>query len=98
MSMTTGRVTSIGLDIRPSTKDKRARKYSIGFRFAAYSAYRKRVENQNNALRTSFRSATQATDSTCRGWSANKAATNELCQIEPVKRNRRSKSSREDTV
>ncbi len=42
------------------------------------------VANQNRALSTSLRSATQATDSTCRGWTANRAATRKLRQTAPV--------------
>ena len=36
------------------------------------------VSSQKKALRTSFRSATQATDSTWRGWMAKRAATIKL--------------------
>jgi hypothetical protein len=97
-SMIMGRVTSIGLDISPRMKEKRVRMYNTDFRFTTYSAYRKRVRNQKKALSTSFRSATHATDSTCIGWSANKVATSELCQSEPVKRSRRSKRSTEVAV
>ena len=35
---------------------------------------------KNSPLRTSFRSATQATDSTRRGWTANRAAAKALGQ------------------
>ena len=41
---------------------------------------------KKKALRTSFRSAIHATDSTCSGCSANKAATNALRQRAPVRR------------
>src|SRR6185369_15221520 len=65
--ITTGRVTSIGLDIRPSIKEIRESMYRAGFRLPKNSTYKIRVRNQKNALRTSFLSATQATDSTCKG-------------------------------
>jgi hypothetical protein len=42
------------------------------------------VSRKKNVLNTSFRSATQATDSTCSGWSANSAATIPLRHRAPV--------------
>ena len=41
---------------------------------------RRIVSSQKKELRTSFRSAIHATDSTWRGWRANAAATKALCQ------------------
>ena len=43
---------------------------------------------KNSPLSTSFRSATQATDSTRNGWMANTAATKALGQRSPVIRRR----------
>ena len=43
---------------------------------------------KNSPLRTSFRSATQATDSTRNGWMAKMAATKALGQRSPVIRRR----------
>ena len=48
---------------------------------------------KKNALSTSFRSATQATDSTCSGCQANNAATQALRHSAPVMRLRTRKSS-----
>ena len=48
---------------------------------------------KKNVLNTSFRSDTQATDSTCRGWRAKRAATKALRQTAPVIRRHRAKSS-----
>ena len=47
---------------------------------------------KKNVLSTSLRSATQATDSTWRGWTANRAATKALRQTAPVMRRSRKKS------
>jgi hypothetical protein len=47
---------------------------------------------KKSALRTSFRSATQATDSTRKGWIAKIAATNALRQVLAVIRRRTKKS------
>ena len=47
------------------------------------------MRNQKQALSTSLRSATQATDSTCSGCNANKNATNALRQRVPVARSRK---------
>ncbi|HAM36928.1 MAG TPA: hypothetical protein DEB40_06830 [Elusimicrobia bacterium] len=44
-------------------------------------------------LSTSFLSATQATDSTCRGWIAKRAATHALRHGAPVMRDSAAKSS-----
>jgi len=44
-------------------------------------------------LRTSLRSAIHATDSTCSGWTANRAATNALRPVAPVMRRKRMNTS-----
>src|SRR5215470_378664 len=48
---------------------------------STYLAYAMRVSKKKNVLRTSFRSAAQATDSTRSGCQANRAATLALHQI-----------------
>ncbi len=53
------------------------------------------VINQNKVLRTFLRSDIHATDSTFKGWNANMAATNALCQIAPVMRRRTKNNNRE---
>src|SRR5580658_7035759 len=50
------------------------------------------VKNQNSVLKTSLRSATHATDSTCNGCKAKSAATAALRQTAPVMRLNRLKS------
>src|SRR5258708_25529303 len=57
-----------------------------------YSAYAQTVSRKKNMLKTSFRSATHATDSTRRGCSPKKAATTKLRQIAPVARFKTRKS------
>ncbi|MGA2070268.1 MAG: hypothetical protein ABSG97_02875 [Sedimentisphaerales bacterium] len=52
------------------------------------------MRNQNSPLSTVFRSAAQATDSTCIGCKANSAAMNALGQIAPVKLVKTKKTSR----
>lgn len=42
------------------------------------------VSIQKTVLNTSLRCATKATDSTCKGCKANRAATKPLLQIDPV--------------
>src|SRR5664280_1160940 len=82
----------MGLHIKPNAKKIRARKYSFGQRlelatsFYAYRAYIKIASDQNRVLKTSFRSATQATDSTCRGCNPNRPARMALGQCAPVSR------------
>ena len=54
--------------------------FLLSFRIACV---RHSVSRKKNVLSTSLRSATQATDSTCSGWSANSAATKALGQNAP---------------
>src|SRR6267142_558215 len=86
-SKTQGKVTTMGLLMRPKAKKISAQPYqnldarwrsieagfwapagdSSGLNFSAKRAYPHNVSNQKKALKTSLRSATQATDSTCNG-------------------------------
>ena len=69
----------MGLAISPSAKRTITARYHTsenGCR--TYPTYAASVSMKNNPLRTSFRSVTQATDSTCNGWIANNAAVNAL--------------------
>src|SRR5437660_191671 len=59
-----------------------------------YFAYAHTVSRKKNALNTSLRSETQATDSTCSGCSANRAATSALRHSAPVIRLRTRNNSR----
>jgi len=60
---------------------------------SAYRAYASIVAIQKKVLNVSLRSATQATDSTCKGCHPNSAATNALRQRAPVIRRRAANSS-----
>src|SRR5215831_951807 len=64
---------------------------SIGF--STYQTYANIVNNQKSVLNTSLRSATQATDSTCRGCNANNPATKALGHVCRVARRNVRKSS-----
>ena len=64
----------------------------------AYAWYASNVRNQNVVLSTSLRSAAQATDCTCSGCHAKKAATAAALQSHPVSRYIRTRSKRELTV
>ena len=54
--------------------------------FSEYRAYAPRHNNPKNVLKTSLRSATHATDSTCSGCKANSAATTAGRHCAPVRR------------
>src|SRR6185437_4296302 len=91
-NITNGIVTNIALAIRLSAKSKSAQPYQAlefeptfpldfdgafpMFDACAYFAYASKVSRPKKVLSTSFRSESHATDSTCTGCSANKAATN----------------------
>src|ERR1019366_10293000 len=83
---TNGKLTIMGFDIRPRQKaPKETRRLP-----------RVHVHNdsiQKNVHRTSFRSDTQATDSTCSGCSAKRKAATALGQRARVARCRNAKSS-----
>jgi hypothetical protein len=88
-NITNGSVTTIGLLIRPRAKHPRDAAYALcparlegagEILTRAHAPYASKVKKQKNALSTSFRSATQATDSTWSGCQANKAATITLGQ------------------
>src|SRR5580704_2405971 len=81
---TKGSVTSIGFAIRPRTNTAAIRKYRLSRGRRRYRRYAHTVSIQNSVLRTSFRSDTQATDSTWSGCAANSAATNALGPSRPV--------------
>src|SRR5579883_255044 len=83
-----GRVTIIGFDIRP-------RRNPAYTRAVLPRTYAQRARNQKKAQRTSLRSETHATDSTCSGWSAKTNATNVLGQKAAVARNRNRKRKTE---
>src|SRR6266853_1391719 len=59
-----------------------------------YLAYAPSASRKNNVLSTSLRSDAQATDSTCSGCQANKAAATALRHRAPVSRVNNRKSSR----
>ncbi|HAJ79329.1 MAG TPA: hypothetical protein DCO75_06120 [Fibrobacteres bacterium] len=77
----TGIVTAIGFANNPNTNNKKNSKYFLMVGWRTYHMYAAIVPNQNTAQRTSFLSATHATDSTCKGCSANKAAMKALAHI-----------------
>src|SRR6266850_1843029 len=111
-SKTHGKVTIMGLLMRPKEKkisaqpyqalEARRRSIEAGFwvsardssrlGFSAKRAYAHSVSNQKKALKTSLRSATQATDSTCKGCHANSAATHALRQSARVIRRKTRKT------
>ena len=93
-----GSVTSIGFDINPMAKSTRTSTYRATVLDANQCSHARRVRSQNRVLSTSFRSAIQATDSTCSGWTADSAATNAGRQTAPVIRTRSRKSSRTFTA
>ena len=83
----------MGLDIKPSAKktiasQKLQRRFSLANR-----TYAKSASNAKKVLKTSLRSETQATDSTCNGCQANKAAMNALGHKASVKLNSNMKSN-----
>ena len=82
-------MTTIGLAINPRQKPKATARYRPVPGRSVYRTYSHRVRNQKQALSTSLRSATQATDSTCSGCNANKNAANALRQRVPVARCRK---------
>ena len=85
-SRTKGSVTTIGLARSPSANSSRTAAYRSGSCRRTYATYASSVSSQKNVLSTSFRSDTQATDSTCSGWIANSAATTALRPTVPVMR------------
>src|SRR5438067_7951204 len=70
---TKGSVTNIGFAMSPRTKKRITRTYRFNRRLGTYETYAPIVSNQKKVLSTSLRSDTHATDSTCKGWSANNA-------------------------
>ena len=74
-SSTHGTVTSIGLLSSPRVKKATEAMYHAAPPRRAKCVHAASVSRKKKPLRTSFRSATQATDSTCSGWSAKIAAT-----------------------
>ena len=87
----------MGLLIKPNAKKTRAGTYPFDQRAepaagsCAYRAYVQIASDQNRVLKTSFRSATQATDSTCRGCNPNRPARTALGQCLPVSRRKHRK-------
>src|SRR6266542_2818305 len=66
-SSTKGSVTSIGFVINPNAKSRSSNRYRPNLGWRTYHTYAHSVSIQKSVLSTSFRSATQATDSTCNG-------------------------------
>src|SRR5262245_51358104 len=79
-----GSVTNIGLAIKPKEKSPSTVKYRFHDVRRAYPTYARMVSMKTSVLKTLFRSATHATDSTFKGCTANKPATKPLLQIAPV--------------
>ena len=79
-----GSDTSMGLDARPTAKHTRTAPYVITRGRRVYRSQSHVVAHQKTVLRTSLRSAIQATDSTWAGCTANNAATHALRQTAPV--------------
>src|SRR6266404_3248732 len=99
-----GRVTTIGLDIRPRAKQAKVTRYQVNgplitdsfpptsdfrlwtldFFARAYFTYAINASSSKKVLNTSLRSAAHATDSTCAGCHAKRAATKALRQTAPV--------------
>ena len=70
--------------ISPKRKNRATGRYRRTEGDSEYQAYARNVSIRKNVLSTSFRSETQATDSTCSGCSANRAATRALRHRAPV--------------
>jgi hypothetical protein len=83
----------MGLDKSPPVKASTTTKYRHAPGRLAYQPYASKVSIQKKPLSTSFRSATQATDSTRRGCTANRAAAIALRQTAPVSSRSARKSS-----
>jgi hypothetical protein len=83
-SSVNGSVTSIGFAMSPSARPPTTARYRPVPRRRVHATYASVVRSQRHVLRTSFRSATQATDSTCSGWTPKSAATSALRQGAPV--------------
>ncbi len=69
---------TIGLAINPAANRAATKRYRRQSGFWAYHAYAAIAKMKNSVLRTFFRSATHATDSTLSGCTANRAATSRL--------------------
>jgi hypothetical protein len=78
---------------RPRTKHSATHRYRTAPGRSAYRAYPHRLRKKNSPLSRSFRSATQATDSTCSGCTPNSAAAKPLRHTEPVIRESTKNSS-----
>ena len=69
----TGAVTIMDFAISPKRKNRATGRYRRTEGDSEYQAYARNMSIRKNVLSTSFRSETQATDSTCSGCSANRA-------------------------
>ena len=76
-----GSVTSIGLLASPSKKNSNSKPYQARNLVSTYRTYAHSVSSANKVLRTSLRSATHATDSTCRGCTPKSPATTALFRV-----------------
>ncbi len=94
---TAGRVTTIGFARSPSAKAATTARYRPVEGLRTQAVHAATARRKKSVESRSFRSEIQATDSTCSGWTANRAATTQLRARAPVRRSRTTQSSTEST-